>query len=277
MAAPAAAGGGPAPAALAAPAAPAAPFRGPAADSPLGERLIDVLPFVAENGFALDVSQHVALCGATWRRGNLGATNDVMARSLAMQAPWAAAARRMGREDFVTTRGYPICGSTQLIRAALRNDLPRVRQLVQLGAPINAVDMTYCYSALHWACREGFERVAEALIDGKYEGHGAEVHSLVVRGWTPLIFASRYGHEGVVRLLLARGARQELQGVFRYTALHWAVQRNRPGVVAILCGAAGAVTALALRDSSGRTPLARAIELDHAACEAVLRAQGATA
>ena len=99
MAAPAAAGGGPAPA-VPAPAAPAAPFRGPAADSPLGERLIDVLPFVAENGFALDVSQHVALCGATWRRGNLGATNDVMARSLAMQAPWAAAARRMGREDF---------------------------------------------------------------------------------------------------------------------------------------------------------------------------------
>ena len=52
-----------------------------------------MLPFVAENGFALDVSQHVALCGATWRAGQLGATNDVMARSLAMQAPWAAAAR----------------------------------------------------------------------------------------------------------------------------------------------------------------------------------------
>ena len=100
MAAPAVAGGGPAPAVFAAPAAPAAPFRGPAADSPLGERLIDVLPFVAENGFALDVSQHVALCGATWRRGQLGATNDVMARSLAMQAPWAAAARRTGREDY---------------------------------------------------------------------------------------------------------------------------------------------------------------------------------
>ena len=92
----AAAGGGPAPAPV--PAAP--PFRGPAADSLLGEHLINVLPFVAENGFAIDVSQHVALCGATWRAGQLGATNDVMVRSLAMQAPWAAAARRMGREDF---------------------------------------------------------------------------------------------------------------------------------------------------------------------------------
>ena len=60
---------------------------------PCEQTLAHALPFVAENGFALDVSQHVALCGATWRRGNLGATNDVMARSLAMQAPWAAAAR----------------------------------------------------------------------------------------------------------------------------------------------------------------------------------------
>jgi ankyrin repeat protein len=278
MAALAAAGGGPAPAAPA-PAASAAPFRGPAADSPLGERLIDVLPFVAENGFALDVSQHVALCGATWRRGNLGATNDVMARSLAMQAPWAAAARGVGREDVEGPSGLgTIYGSTQLIRAALRNDLLRVRHLVQLGAPINAVDKGhYRFSALLWACCEGFERVAEALLDGKYEGRGAEVHSLVVRGWTPLIFASRYGHEGIVRLLLARGARQELQGMHGYTALHWAVSFNEPGVVAILCGAAGAAAALAVRDSSGRTPLAHAIYCHRVACEAVLRAHGATA
>jgi hypothetical protein len=73
------------------------PFHGPAADSLLGESLIDVLPLVAENGFAVDVSQHVALCGATWRLGDLGATNDVMVRSLAMQAPWAGNTRGQGR------------------------------------------------------------------------------------------------------------------------------------------------------------------------------------
>ena len=279
MAAPAAAGGGPAALAAPAPAAPAAPFRGPAADSPLGERLIDVLPFVAENGFALDVSQHVALCGATWRAGQLGATNDVMARSLAMQAPWAAAARRMGREDFKGPAGFgTIRGTTQLIRAALRNDLPRVLQLVQLGAPLELVDKGHdCYSALHRACREGFERVAEALLDGKYEGHAAEVDSVVVRGWTPLTLASSNGHEVIVRLLLAHGARQALPGMLGYTALHWAVHRNEPGVVAILCGAAGAAAALALRDKDGRTPLALAINFHRAACEAVLRAHGATA
>ena len=96
-------------------------------------------------------------------------------------------------------------------------------------------------------------------------------------GWTPLMYASYYGREGVVRLLLARGARQELQGALCCTALHVAVHRNEPVVVAILCGAAGAAATLALRDENGRTPLALAINFHRAACEAVLRAHGATA
>jgi ankyrin repeat protein len=177
-------------------------------------------------------------------------------------------------------------GTTQLIRAALRNDLPRVRQLVQLGAPLELADTRHLLSALHWACRVGFERVAEALLDGKYEGHGAGINSVVAGGWTPLMLAggwtplmlaSYYGREGVVRLLLARGARQELQSSNGFAVLHWAVSFNEPGVVAILCGAAGAAAALALRDGSGRTPLALAIYLHYAACGAVLRAHGATA
>jgi hypothetical protein len=36
-------------------------FHGPAADSALGARLLDVLQLVAAVGFAADVSQHVAL------------------------------------------------------------------------------------------------------------------------------------------------------------------------------------------------------------------------
>ena len=152
-----------------------------------------------------------------------------------------------------------------------------MRQLVQLGAPLELADTRHLLSALHWACRVGFERVAEALLDGKYEGHGAGINSVVAGGWTPLTLAICHGHEGVVRLLLARGARQELRDTRGYTALHGAVSGARPNMVAILCGAAGAATALALRDRSGRTPLALAIHLHRAACEAVLRAHGATA
>ena len=243
--------------------------------------------------------------------------------------------------------GGTTLGSTQLIRAALRNDMPRVLQLVQLGAPLDAVDRTYRSSALQWACELGYERVAEALLDGKYEGRGANI-DLRSGGYTPLMLASWKGHKGVVRLLLARGARQELQDSAGRTALHvavmdnhpsivellcaapgaaatlalqdsegrsalhwavmddrpsivellcaapgaaaalalrdrdgrtalhWAVMDDRPSIVELLCAAPGAAAALALRDSEGRTPLATAVARRHAACEAALRAHGAT-
>ena len=89
--------------------------------------------------------------------------------------------------------------------------------------------------------------------------------------------ASQRGHEGVVRLLLERGARLELQSPGGWTALHLAVDCNHAVVLEALCSAQGAATALALGDSDGQTPLAMAIEYGRAACEAVLRAHGATA
>ena len=254
------------------------PFHGPAADSALGERCIDVLPIVSASGFAADVSQCRELCGETWRAGNLGATNDMLVRSAEIQCG-AQAARETRREDFVhTTLGGTITGTTQLIRAALLNNLPRVLQLVQLGAPLDLVEETNKLSALHWVCHEGHEHVARALLDGKYEGHGADVNlQRSEDSWTPLMDASCYGREGVVRLLLERGARLELQDSNGCTALHWAVRGNQAIVLEALCSAQGAAAARALQTSDGQTPLAMAILLGHAACEAMLRAHGATA
>ena len=88
--------------------------------------------------------------------------------------------------------------------------------------------------------------------------------------------AAHFGHEAVVRLLLSRGAKQELQDGATWTALHGAVEHNHPGVVALLCAAPGAAAALKLKDENGRTPLAYAKHRRAAACEAVLRAHGAT-
>ena len=50
-----------------------------------------------------------------------------------------------------------------------------------------------------------------------------------------------------------------------------------PGSAGVIVRHVTRATALALQDSSGRTPLALAIYLHHAACEALLRAHGATA
>ena len=252
-------------------------FRGPAADSVLGERCIDVLPIVSASGFAADVSHCRWLCGETWRAGDKGATNDMLVRSAEIQCG-AQAAREMRREDFEGPAGVgALRGTTQLIRAALRNDLPRVLQLVQLGAPIDLDDDEIGRSALLWASGEGYELVAKALLDGKYEGRCANVNfqDMGGEGCTPLMAASSQGHEGVVRLLLKNGAKLDLRDERDFTALHWASGNDHAVVLEALCSAQGAAAALALRDLSGQSPLAMAIAYGHAACEAVLRAHGA--
>jgi len=257
-------------------------FRGPAADSELGEAFLDALPIVAAVGFAADVNQCMQLCGVTFRAGDRGATNDMLVQSLRLQCG-AREARAAGREQFTFVGPWgnleTLEGTTQLIRAALFNNLPRVLQLIQLGAPLDLIDKTHGWSALGWACFSGHEHVAKTLLDGKYEGRGAKVDLRSKGGVTSIMYASLSGHESVVRLLLARGAKQELQDNMGYTALHFAVYGDHPGVIALLCATPGAAAVLALKTSaavgSSRTPLSYAIHRGRAACEAVLRAHGA--
>ena len=256
-------------------------FHGPAADSALGEALLDVIGIVSAVGFAADVSQCAQLCGVTFRAGDRGATNDMLVQSLRLQCG-AREARTAGREQFAALMPWGALitaeGTTQLVCAALLNNLPRVLQLIQLGAPLDLVEFSFDWSALHWASCLGYEHVAKALLDGKYEGRGVTVDLRDKSGRTALMEASVSGHESVVRLLPSHGAKQELQDNNGYTALHYAVIGNCPGVVELLCAAPGAAAALALKTSAGngsRTPLAHAIHRGSAACEAVLRAHGA--
>ena len=256
-------------------------FRGPAADSELGEAFLDAISIVAAVGFAADASQCVQLCGLTLRAGDRGATNDMLVQSLRLQCG-AREARAAGREQFIFVRPWgglqTFESTTQLVRAAYLNNLPRVLQLIQLGAPLDLVEETWGWSALHWASRMGHEHVAKALLDGTYEGRGATINLRCKSGRTPVLLASSKGHESVVRLLLSRGAKQELQDRGGYTALHDAVLGNHPGVIELLCAAPGAAAALALKTIAAygsRTPLAMAIGGGRAACEAVLRAHGA--
>jgi len=260
-------------------------FHGPAADSALGEAFLDAIGIVAAVGFAADVSQCVQLCGLTFRAGDRGATNDMLVQSLRLQCG-AREARAAGREEFafVNLSGFEETaeGATQLTRAAYLNNLPRVLQLIQLGATLDLVDETRGWSALHWASREGHEHVVKALLDGKYEGRGATVDVRDMQGSTPLMTASAAGNEEVVRLLLSRGAKQDLQDVGGYTALHNAVNGGHVKVVALLCSAPGATAALALKMSmDDLTPLRFGLFLvgegiaDRADCIAVLRAHGA--
>ena len=146
---------------------------------------------------------------------------------------------------------------------------------MQLGAPLNLVDTTSNMSALAWAGYLDHSLVCKLLLRGKYKGRGANINLQGADGQTPLMDASMLGHFDVLRLLLSRGADQGLQSDDGSTALHLAVASGDAAVVKRLCTAAGAAVALARRDAGGRTPLVLAVDIEDAACEAVLREHGA--
>jgi ankyrin repeat protein len=75
-------------------------------------------------------------------------------------------------------------------------------------------------------------------------------------GWTPLMWASREGHVGVVRLLVDKGAAlDEREDVFWCTALMWACSHGRTPVVRLLLERGADPTVASAR---GWTPLTQA-------------------
>jgi hypothetical protein len=224
--------GGAAPAPSPAP----APFRGPAADSRLGELVLDVLPLACFVGHALDLHHARYICGLTLREGVrradgsldragfLGGAADMIKSAARIQAPWLAEARAKGRE------GWP---PTQLMRAAREGSEQRVRELVAAGAPLDLVD-SCGRSALHCASNKGHVRVAKLLLDGKYEGKGADINLESIRGDTPLMRACQIGHEAVARLLLERGANTTLRDIDGRAAMYYARSRKHAAIVALL-------------------------------------------
>jgi ankyrin repeat protein len=240
----------------------------------LGERLVDVIGFVCASGFATDLHCMRFLCGATYRegarradgsfdtRGYLGATADMIASSLRLQAPWLAAARARPRDKAHWVR-------TQLIHAADRGDERRVRELLAAGAAPGSTT-SLGQTALHCACWRGHESVVSALL----ERGGEQVNLVDAFGATPLMRASFQGHAAVVRLLLEHGADQAVQSLRGgRAALHRAAYSGRAGVVALLCAAPGAAAALALRDRDGRTPLEVALAFGRTACVSAMRGE----
>ena len=152
----------------------------------------------------------------------------MIAHSVRRQASWLPAARAKGRESFGDHRR-----TTQLMRAVHEGNEQRVRELVTAGAPLNPVDRAE-YSALRWAARLGHDRIVKLLLDGKYEGVGADMNQRCSDDWTPLISACNNNKEAVVRLLLERGADATLQDRNRQTALSIARRANHAAIVALL-------------------------------------------
>ena len=116
------------------------------------------------------------------------------------------------------------------------------------------------------------ENGEEAIVGLLLAMDGFEANSKGKYGWTPLQWATRNGHDAVVRLLLAQGAELETNDKDSRTPLSWAAEKGHEAVVKLLL-AQGAE--LETNDKDGRTPLSWAAEKGHETVVKLLLAQGA--
>ncbi len=114
---------------------------------------------------------------------------------------------------------------TPLMMAALRGQLDGARQLIDRGAAVNRPGWT----PLHYAATGPEPRLVALLLE-----RGAQLDAPSPNRTTPLMMASRYGPEGAVDLLLARGASLRARNDAGLGAVEFAELAGREALVARL-------------------------------------------
>ncbi|ORX53796.1 ankyrin [Piromyces finnis] len=90
---------------------------------------------------------------------------------------------------------------TPLIVACKKNDLKKVRELIEHKADVNKRNKKNGYTPLIIACNEGNEIITRYLVE-----HGADINAKDENGYTPLVFACSNGNIAVIKYLVDKGA-----------------------------------------------------------------------
>jgi hypothetical protein len=142
----------------------------------------------------------------------------------------------------------------QLLEAAHRGDLERVRQLIQIGADVNTRVTLRNETPLTLAAAHGHLEVVRFLL-----ASGAQVNASGRRNRRALIWAAKEGHHAIVLELLGASARVDSTDQHDMTALMWAAKGGYTDIVKALVAAGADVK---LKDSNQQTALYRARRTD---------------
>mgnify|MGYP005848790517 CR=1 FL=1 len=142
-------------------------------------------------------------------------------------------------------------GTAPLHRAAWRDDLAAVRQLLKDGADAKAANR-YGVTPLSLACTNGNAAMVELLLEA-----GADPNTTQPGGETVLMTAARTGNAQAVKALLKRGADVHAKENHRgQNALMWAAAEGHAEVIEVLVAAGADVHS---RLGSGYTPFLFAV------------------
>jgi ankyrin repeat protein len=119
-------------------------------------------------------------------------------------------------------------GNTDLMNAAASGDLQLVKQLIDLGADVNAANK-FGSTALMGAAAGGYLPIVQELIE-----HQANVNAQGKDRSTSLMFAARNGHVAIVEYLMNQGADLKQKNKNGKTALNLANDAGLKEIVELL-------------------------------------------
>ncbi|MCW3098860.1 MAG: ankyrin repeat and protein 1 isoform [Chthonomonadaceae bacterium] len=147
-----------------------------------------------------------------------------------------------------------VIGLTPLMAAAGCGDLELLRLLLARGADLHRVSSRH-FTALTQAISGDQRATVNFLLDAGMDLNAPGfVGNEYMGGHTPIFHAIQIGHQEMMRLLIARGARLDVRDVRGETPLHWAADSRGPEAMEILLDAGVEMDAV---DSRGWTPLMR--------------------
>ncbi len=121
-------------------------------------------------------------------------------------------------------------GWSALLREALKENYPKIAEflIIKHGADVNAKDK-HGLTALMYASRFNHPEIAKLLLD-----KGADPNLQNNEGWTALMYASRFNNLRIAKLLIEKRADLNIQEQQGWTALMLASQNNHSQIVKLL-------------------------------------------